>query len=65
MQLRSGKIIQTVSANLTGALSKKQHSMTLRSASLQEEVHQTMQVLSPPPTVIHFQTIKTQVQSTV
>jgi len=38
--------------------------MTLRSASLQEEVHQTMQVLSPP-TVIHFQSIKTQVQSIV
>ena len=65
MQLRSGKIIQTVTANLTGALSKKQHSMTLRSASLQEEVHQTMQVLSPPPAIIHFQTIKTQVQSIV
>jgi hypothetical protein len=56
-----------MSANLTGSLSKKQHSMILRSASLQEEVHQTMHVLSPP-TVIHFQslnTIKNQPQSVV
>jgi hypothetical protein len=65
MQLRSGKIIQTVTANLTGALSKKQHSMTLRSSKSQDEGVNQVQEIKNPPAIIHFQSIKTQVQSTV
>jgi len=75
MQLRSGKIIQSMSANSNGSrYHKKQdrknivvkHPMTLRSsAKSQEEVVNQVQEIKNPPTVIHFQSIKTQVQSTV
>ncbi len=76
MYLRSGKIIQTMSTNSNGVQYKKQdrktivvkHSMTLRSAKSQELLYQPqsqVQQTISPPTVIHFQTIKTQVQSTV
>jgi len=42
------------------------HPMTLRSsAKSQEEVVNKVQEIKNPPTVIHFQSIKTQVQSTV
>lgn len=42
------------------------HPMTLRSsAKSQEEVVNKVQEIKNPPAIIHFQTIKTQVQSTV
>jgi hypothetical protein len=77
MQLRSGKIIQTMSTNSNGVQYKKQdrktivvkHSMTLRSAKSQELLYQPqsqVQQTTSPHTVIHFQsTIKTQTQTTV
>jgi hypothetical protein len=76
MQLRSGKIIQSMSANSNGSQYHREqdrknivvsnHPMTLRSsAKSQEEVVNKVQEIKNPPTVIHFQSIKTQVQSTV
>jgi hypothetical protein len=70
MQLRSGKIIQTMSATSNGSQHRKpivvsHHPMTLRSAKSQENVVNQVQEIKNPPTVIHFQTIKTQVQSIV
>ena len=75
MQLRSGKIIQFMSATLNGSQYHREqhrkpigvkHPMTLRSsAKSQENVINQVKEIKNPPTVIHFQSIKTQVQSIV
>jgi hypothetical protein len=75
MQLRSGKIIQSMSANSNGSQYHREqdhktivvkHPMTLRSsAKSQDEGVNQVQEIKNPPAIIHFQTIKTQVQSIV
>jgi hypothetical protein len=75
MQLRSGKIIQSMCTNSNGSQYHREqdrktivvkHPMTLRSsAKSQEEVVNQVQEIKNPPIVIHFQTIKTEVQSIV